>query len=313
MNAFGNGAPSGSAAQNIPKFESPIKNNASLSNPSTAPNDNSTKTDVEDLSWSHAPPSELEIEEKNRKHIVLEYEKVDILESIEKDIKEFDSNIQLLRNNKLSLESDVKFADIKLLLLYQEWVLLKEFEKYDNALAEKLLSKKNEKLEIESKIDDCQEKLSIKKSEIEQIIRREKEIQDEFQRAIGENNKNDEYLTKVFKRKIKRSKKKVKDVSAKVEGEEGEDENEEDEEDSDDDMDASFGSDSETEESEFEEKCPSDFDQVLWNHVLELREQRLDQDDLLIELQKAVEVLKYIFYSRLLIINIPFVFLFKGT
>ena len=51
-----------------------------------------------------------------------------------------------------SLHLDLKFADIKLLVLYKEWVLLKEFEKFDNALADKLRCKQNEKTDIEEKV-----------------------------------------------------------------------------------------------------------------------------------------------------------------
>jgi hypothetical protein len=46
----------------------------------------------------------------------------------------------------------LKFADIKLLVLYREWILLKEFEKFDNSLAEKLKLKQKEKFEIEQKV-----------------------------------------------------------------------------------------------------------------------------------------------------------------
>ncbi len=104
------------------------------------------------------------------------------------------------------LSGDLKFADIKLELLFREWMLLKEFEQTDNKLAEKSNSKKAEKQDIESKIDEYREKLSTKKAEIERVIQREREIHEEYRKIAGENNKNEEYLSKVFKRKIKRSK-----------------------------------------------------------------------------------------------------------
>jgi hypothetical protein len=53
------------------------------------------------------------------------------------------------------IKKDVKLADMKLLLLYREWVLLKEFEKFDNALADKLNNKKSEKIEIDAKVNFC--------------------------------------------------------------------------------------------------------------------------------------------------------------
>jgi hypothetical protein len=48
--------------------------------------------------------------------------------------------------------------------------------------------------------------LDDKKNEIDKIIAEERAIHENFRQTIGENNKNEEYLTKVFKRKIKRSK-----------------------------------------------------------------------------------------------------------
>jgi predicted RNase H-like nuclease (RuvC/YqgF family) len=91
-------------------------------------------------------------------------------------------------------------------LLYREWVLLKEFEHTDNALAEKLDSKKAEKYDIEAKLSEYRDKLAAKKVEIDHIIQQEKQIIEEYRNAIGDNNKHEEYLTKVFKRKVKRAK-----------------------------------------------------------------------------------------------------------
>nr|KAJ3422153.1 Cilia- and flagella-associated protein 44 [Polyrhizophydium stewartii] len=231
----------------------------------------------------------LDLEEMHISKIKLEYEKHEIKKMIDKSVKLFDAAMEKLAHDRVVLEGDLKFADIKLLLFYQEWVLLKEFEKYDTALAEKLSTKKAEKAEIDLKIAECQEKLAVKKSEIESVILKERQIQEEFQRLLGENNKNEEYLTKVFKRKIKRSKaeqKKVKEgAGSKGDGQEGEEEEQEDSDE--DDMDSSFDSDMEEEEEEFEERCPADCDQTLWTRILDQRDQRLDQEELLADIQKA--------------------------
>ncbi|KAJ3195546.1 Cilia- and flagella-associated protein 44 [Irineochytrium annulatum] len=236
------------------------------------------------------------IEHENRKKILL-FKRDRILKAIQENAKGFDGAVESLIDERIALEADVKFADIKLLLLYREWVLLKEFEKYDNTLAEKLVMKKNEKSEIDSKIKECQEKLNVKKGEIEQVIRKEKEILDEFHRSLGENNKHEEHLTKLFKKKIKRSKKKVKGADGvKDEGEEGEENNEseEEEDEDDDDMDGSDGSDSISSSSEADgaEECPPDCDLGIFTKVQELREKKLDQEDVLLEIQKAIEALK---------------------
>ncbi|KAJ3086753.1 Cilia- and flagella-associated protein 44 [Quaeritorhiza haematococci] len=244
--------------------------------------------------------SELELWEQDTRRKVLKYRKQRILQAMDNAVATFDANIDKLGKERVALQADLKFADMKLLLLYKEWVLLKEFEKHDNALADKLQTKQMEKADIDSKIQECQEKLNAKKLEVEQVIRRGKEIQDEFQKALGENNKHEEYLSKIFKKKIKRSsKKKNKPEGTNEEGTNEEDDRSEDEEeDSDDDlMDSSYDSDSVATDADGtngggEEVCPPDCDPAVFARVLDLRERKLDQEDLLVEIQKVIETLK---------------------
>lgn len=75
--------------------------------------------------------------------------------------------------------------------------------------------------------------------------------------------------------------KKVKDLDAELDEEEEESEQESEME-SEDDM--------EEGESEFEEKCPIDCESLLWTQVLELREKKLDQEEILADIQKVMEV-----------------------
>lgn len=51
----------------------------------------------------------------------------------------------------------------------------------------------------------------MKKKEIEKLQEKEKQLYAQFQASLGDNNKFADYLTKVFKKKIKRAKKKVTD------------------------------------------------------------------------------------------------------
>lgn len=243
-----------------------VRPDDSGSKPSTAESTSSGKKDDD--------PIDVKV-----KKINLHYQKNRISKGLESSISEFDKTIEHLANERILLSGDLKFADIKLQLLFREWMLLKEFEQTDNKLAEKVNAKKAEKDEIDSKIDDYREKLSTKKLETESVIRKEKEIHEEYRKAIGENNKNEEYMTKVFKRKVKRTKKKVKEEN------EGDDEEEVD---SDSDL-SSYNSDND-ESQEFEEEIPSECEQAIWNKVIELREKRLDQEEILNEVQKTVEV-----------------------
>ena len=54
-----------------------------------------------------------------------------------------------------------------------------------------------------------QQKLEAKKKDIEKLVEKEKALHAQFVQSLGENNKFADYLTKVFKKKIKRSKKKT--------------------------------------------------------------------------------------------------------
>lgn len=52
-------------------------------------------------------------------------------------------------------------------------------------------------------------KLERKKKDIEKLQEKDKALNAQFQASLGDNNKFADYLTKVFKKKIKRSKKKI--------------------------------------------------------------------------------------------------------
>ncbi|KAI8915149.1 hypothetical protein DFJ77DRAFT_430281 [Powellomyces hirtus] len=239
--------------------------------------------------------SALQLREEEIRIKQLLYKRDRIHTAINQAVEEFDKSLHMLVKEKVVLEGDLKSADIKLLLLYREWVLLKEFEKHDNFLADKLVQKRSEKNDIDNKIKECQEKLNGKKSDIEVVIKKEKEVQEEFRQIVGENNKHDEFLTKIFKKKIKRSKKKPKTDSQNADQDgEGEVEEEEDNDDNDDmdDLDEEESVSEENDADDAGEECPSDYDPASFARILALREDRLDQEDILVEIQKTVDVLK---------------------
>ena len=55
---------------------------------------------------------------------------------------------------------------------------------------------------------EVQQKIENKKKDIEKLQDKEKALLSMFTQSLGDNNKFADYLTKVFKKKIKRSKKK---------------------------------------------------------------------------------------------------------
>merc|ERR550537_549476 len=163
--------------------------------------------------------------------------------------------------------------------MFRELVLLRQFEAKDAGLAKKLANARTSKSAVVAEITECQTKLAAKKEEIARWNEKAKNIINEFNALVGETNQFHPQLLKIFKKKIKRAKKRTGD----------EDEDEEEEEDWDDDDDEDFDEDEEEEE---EDACPPGCDQTLYDKVLELREKRLDQEEILNEFQKAIDELQ---------------------
>lgn len=60
----------------------------------------------------------------------------------------------------------------------------------------------------QAKMHECKKQMELKKRDILRLQGKEKTLTATFQVSLGENNKFEEFLTRVFKKKIKRTKKK---------------------------------------------------------------------------------------------------------
>ncbi|KAL1522827.1 hypothetical protein AB1Y20_017796 [Prymnesium parvum] len=209
-------------------------------------------------------------------------ERAKLVQKRKRTISSFDTALDELRTEKLKLEADLKTTDLRKLVLFKELQLLKEFEKKDVSLAKRLEQKHYEKTDIVSKVAECQDTLAQKKLEIERLLEKDKMIMSEFHSALGDNNKFYDQLLKIFKKKIKRRVRK-----AGMEGDGGDDYNSDDEDESE----GGFDSDEELDDED-EEVCPPGCDPALYEKVCELREKRLEQEDVYTEFQKGVEQLK---------------------
>ena len=114
--------------------------------------------------------------------------------------------------------------------MIEELLLLKEYEKRENTLSGRVSAKRTEVAEMHGKVRttmpppsdtnhgsiiltfqaaDMQVKLESKRRDIDRLTDREKALHASFVLSLGENNKFADFLNKVFKKKIKRAKKKV--------------------------------------------------------------------------------------------------------
>jgi hypothetical protein len=197
-------------------------------------------------------------------------------------IETFDHAIESLSREKSKLESDLKNAEIKLLVLYEELLMLNELEEKDEALLSKSNKCRLDKTQIMHQIKECQEQLSEKKVDIENWQAEESTLQADFTELVGENSPYLGALLRIYKKKVKRKNRK------RAGGEEEDDFNEEEEESDEDDA-----GDSEDDDDEMEEDvCPGGCDMSIYESVVELRDKRLDMEDALQEIQKDVDDLK---------------------
>ena len=147
--------------------------------------------------------SSIQVEETMR----LTFRRDQLLSIINDKLVMFDGELRLLRHDKMQLDVRLKNADLREITLFEELMLLKDFEKRESQLAKKVTLKIQEKDDMEDKLDECQEAVDNKKSELEKLQEREKTLFSTFLDTIGENNKFEAFLTKVFRKKIKRTKK----------------------------------------------------------------------------------------------------------
>lgn len=198
----------------------------------------------------------------------------------------FDAELRLLRHDKAHFDVKLKNADLREITLFEELILLKEFEKRENLLAGKVSAKYQEKDDMEDKVEECRNSLEVKKDELEKLAAKEQSLQQAFSSVLGENNKFEQFLARVYKKKIKRAKKKIND-----DGEGNSDEDSDEESSDDDDYDSD--EDDESGEEELDDSvCPQGCDQGTFDQVCQLREKKLDLEEATVEEKKVHDVLK---------------------
>jgi hypothetical protein len=122
-------------------------------------------------------------------------------------MKLFDAELKVLRHEKARISIYMKMADLRHVTLFEEFMLLREFEKTENELELKLAKKKEEHLDMLSKLTDIQSKIDGKRKDIEKLDDNLKQLLQTYNQLTHDEIKYADFLTKVYKRKIKRKKK----------------------------------------------------------------------------------------------------------
>lgn len=232
--------------------------------------------------------SKLMIQSAQTKEIRLHYEQKQIMKSIEEKIQLFDAELKVLRHDKARISIYMKKADLRHVTIFEEFLLLKDFEKTENELEQKLSLKKDEHIEMQGKLAEIQSKIDLKKKDIDKLDEGLKHLYHNFVQMTHDETKYGDFLNKVYKRRIKRKKK----AEGAEEDEESEEESEdEDEDDEDDDFDDD-DSEAEGREQLDLDICPSGLKQELYDQVCQLREKRLDFEEQIAEEKRIFEQFK---------------------
>ncbi|XP_007945643.1 cilia- and flagella-associated protein 44 [Orycteropus afer afer] len=231
-------------------------------------------------------PTDVELEIAKRDEIKHLYMQQYLSNRIKELIVTFDAELRILRHQKLKLDTQMKLSDLHHVTLFQEMLLLKNFEKQENILQERVNSLNKEEQDMQWKINETLAEMEEKKNEVSKLQEQEKALYAGFQTALGENNKFANFLMKVLKKKIKRVKK--KEVEGEGEEDEDSDESSEDESSLESDEDESG-----SEDDVFDDSiCPTNCDPSLFELALQLREKRLDIEEALVEEKKFIDNLK---------------------
>ena len=113
--------------------------------------------------------SEVEKVEAHVRKVQLQYEKEKLVDMIEHTVEALDEAVRTLRQERFKLDVDLKMTDLRMLVLFQELKLLKDFEKRDTALVKKLDDKGQEKREMAVKMGECRDKIAARKLEIDKL------------------------------------------------------------------------------------------------------------------------------------------------
>lgn len=214
----------------------------------------------------------------DRQRLLL-HERALLVKKTERNLEIFDEAVDELRVERHALIVNLKQAELKLLVLFQEYMQLLTFETRDNALQAKHAKCMREKSEIISGTLDLHGKMEVKMDELKSWNEKAEQVLASFHQLVPSSYPFADQLMKIFKKKIKRNK-------HSVGGENGEEEEfEEEEDDSDED-------DDDLDDEEVEDACPTGCDMVIYDKVLDLREKRLDIDEVTSDVIKIVEDLK---------------------
>ena len=223
-----------------------------------------------------APPEDCDATLQAARRTALVAERAQLLELSAAVHREFDAMVYGLRQEQMRTAIALKDIELRQLLMLQELRLLKEFRVRDAALSNRLERCEREQGEILASVGECRDRLGGKQGELEASRERGAAIHGQFGALVSEASPSHGQLLRIFRRRIKRN---------RGGGDEDDEDFDSDEDFDEEDLDSE-------EDEDVEDACPPGCDVALYEKVLELRERRLDQEEVTGDIQKSIDELR---------------------
>ncbi|KAK4471015.1 hypothetical protein MN116_006515 [Schistosoma mekongi] len=231
----------------------------------------------------------LEMEQQQQMHIKAIYLRNSLLQMASRLVRCFDVEVRLLRHKRYELDVLMKRTELHQYTLYDEYRLLKEFEKSEHVLTEKVKNKFEEKQDITNKVNELTLKIEQKKKDLERLSQREHQIHEEFKTNLNDSHKFIEFLTKVFKKRIKRKKQELLHSGSEEESEESSTPSSSDESSYDEAYDESGTDDAIIMDLD---TCPPGCPMEDYERTCSIREKRLDVEEEMAEEKRTLDILR---------------------
>jgi WD40 repeat protein len=202
-----------------------------------------------------------------------------LLKIITNKIDGFNKRINQLILERHQLIFDLKLLELRLSVLNQEYQILLTYEDRDIALQQRQQQCRGEQDEISNNMNEVKSKLDAKVDEQGVWQNKLSTLLSELKTTVPDSHPHHDILIKIFKKKVKRAAKSSMNNSYMDDGNEDEDyyEDEEDDDDDDDDYD------------DVEDICPAGCEAVLYERVVNLREKRVHIEEMLQDINKAID------------------------
>ena len=200
-------------------------------------------------------------------------ERLQLMDRVDKSVAAFDLAIRQLCSQKFRLGAELKAAEMRSIAMHSELQYLKDEEKRDRLLQQRLFKIQKDSYSIVGDLSTTKTSISVQSKDVAKWKEKKTAVENQFHELVPESNEHRAPLFKIFKRRIRRTK-------ATADGEEVDDDEE-----SEDDM---SDSDSDSEDDDEEEMCPIGCDQALYDKVRELREKRCSIEEVRVRVREGV-------------------------